>query len=113
MSYQILPTDTTPNQTFTAALTIGSSQKTLQFNLRYNEMAGYWVMTIIDPSSGSMLLDSLPLVTGDYPAANLLGQYGYLGLGSLCLINASNTTKIDYPDDSNLGTDFVLVWGSE
>lgn len=65
-------------------------------------------MSITD-SAGSLLLDVVPLVTGDYPAANLLKQYSYLNIGSAYIVPASNNL-IDNPDFTNLGTDYVLVW---
>ncbi len=110
MAFQVLPVDASPNQTFTSTLSIGGVNKRLSFGLSYNETGGYWVMRISDPASGAVLLDSLPLLPGEDPAANLLGQYAYLGIGSLYLVNQSNTPA-DRPDDKNLGTAFVLVWG--
>jgi len=73
-------------------------------------MANYWVATIADVSTGQIILDSLPLVTGQYPAANLLGQYAYLGLGSAVVLNMENS-PLDYPDSETLGTIFLLAWG--
>ena len=41
---------------------------------------------------------------------DLLGQFQHLGFGSAMVINAGNGS-LDSPDDSTLGSDFVLVWG--
>jgi hypothetical protein len=110
-TYQIIPLTNSPNQTFTTTLTIDSANVTLTMNLRYNVIAEYWVLTIINTSTQTILLDSIPFVTGDYPASNILGQYAYLEIGSAYIINTDNAT-LDYPDDStnSLGTDFILVW---
>lgn len=106
---QIIPLDNTPNQTFTAVVTVNGQNINLGFNLSFNETAGYWVMTIND-SNGVILVDSIPIVTGAKPAANLLEQYAYLDIGSAYLLNVTNS-PMDWPDDTNLGTDFVLAWG--
>ena len=97
-----------PNQTFQTTMEVNGKNLTLKFNVRYNEIAGYWVMTVMD-SQNNILLDSIPIITGVYPAANILGQYAYLLIGSAVVINNGNA-KLDSPDDSTLGTDFLLAW---
>lgn len=108
-SFQVIPLDPSPNQTFQIELYIDGELRLLQFFIRYNEMADYWVMNISDPSTGETLVDSIPFITGAYPAANLLGQHAYLGLGSAFIIQAGEVS-LDYPDDTDLGTDFLLLW---
>ena len=110
MADQIVPLTNSPNQEFQITLSIDGEDLTLGLSLRYNELAGYWIMAVDDQFS-NRLLDSVPLITGAWPAANILGQYAYLAIGSAFVINASNTTAMDYPDSTNLGTDFVLLWG--
>lgn len=109
MANQIIPLSTAPAQSLQVALSVDGRPITLRLTIRYNEMAGYWVMAIAD-STGVLLLDSIPLVTGSYPAANLLQQYAYLGIGSAYIINASGVAQ-DYPNATDLGSDFVLLWG--
>jgi hypothetical protein len=89
-------------------LSIDASIVRLHLRVRYLEVAGYWIMTIRDQQS-ALLIDSLPLVTGYYPAANLLQQYAYLAIGSAYLLNVSGTDE-DSPDSTNLGSSFLLVW---
>lgn len=105
----IIPLTTAPNQRLVINPLVDGTPITLNLVLSFNEMAQYWVMAIFDVA-GNPLLSSIPLITGSYPAANILGQYGYLGIGSAYVINASNST-LDYPNNTNLGTDFVLIWG--
>jgi hypothetical protein len=105
---QRVPLDNSPNQTFRVTLNVDGKSLTLNLSIRFNSMAGYWVMTIWD-ASGNMLLDSIPLLTGEWPAANLLAQYGYLKIGSAFVI--SNGAPIDYPDSTTLGNQFELWWG--
>jgi hypothetical protein len=105
---QILPLTSAANQTFTTQLTVDGNPLTLGIALSYSEMAGYWQMAISD-AAGNVLISSVPLITGWYPAANLLGQYGYLQIGSAYLLNTGNASD-DYPGLSNLDQ-FSLVWG--
>ena len=109
MSNQIIPLTTSPNQTIQVTLNINGENKTLELRIRYNEIARYWTMGIIEPSTGEYILDSIPLITGDYPSANILAQYAYLSIGAAYVMNVSNS-EMDWPDKTNLGTDFVLVW---
>jgi hypothetical protein len=77
-------------------------------NIRFNEIALYWVMSISD-TNGNLLLDCLPMTTGRYPAGNILQQHGSLGIGSAYMVDISGS-GIDYPDATNLGTAFLLLW---
>ena len=43
------------------------------------------------------------------PAGNILGQFGYMGLGGATIINVSGVAQ-DYPDNTDLGSDFNLLW---
>lgn len=106
---QIVPLTASPNQQFNVNLQVDGAPLTLELNLSWNEMAGYWVMSIAD-SKGNLLVDSLPLITGWYPAANLLAQFGYLKIGSAFILNQGNTFS-DYPTRNDLGSGFVLLWG--
>ena len=58
-----------------------------------------------------MLLANVPLLKGEGESANILYQFDYLGLGYLAVVDAAGSGA-DYPNAVQLGTDFVLVWGS-
>ena len=105
-----IPLTTDPNQTFSVTVPVNGENRNLILNIRYNGVAGYWFMSIKDKVTGNLLIDSLPLITGDYPSGDLLGQYEYLGLGSWTIVK-KGTVLTDYPDDTNLGTDFLLIAG--
>jgi Domain of unknown function (DUF6983) len=105
---QVIPLTTAPNQTFSVQLTVNSKPLTLNFSLSYSEMAGYWQLAVSDVNS-NLLIASVPLITGWYPAANLLGQYQYLQIGSAYLLNTGNANT-DYPGYNNL-SQFSLMWG--
>lgn len=109
MSDQIIPLTSQPNQSFSVTLQVDGAALTLNLVLAWSEMAGYWVMSIFD-SNNNLLLDSLPLITGWYPAGNILAQYGYLKIGSAFVLNEGNSDS-DYPGRADLGTNFVLLWG--
>jgi hypothetical protein len=105
---QIVPLTCDPNQSFAATLMVDGANITLNLALNYNEIAGYWVMSIAD-SRNNPLVASVPLLCGAYPAANLLAQQAYLKIGSCYVINATNDPG-DHPDNTNLGSSFVLLW---
>jgi hypothetical protein len=105
---QLIPVTNAPDQTLSVSLSIDSRILTVGLRLRYSEVAGYWVLSISD-RTGNLLVDSVPVVCGWYPAANLLQQYAYLQIGSLFCINASSSNQ-DYPDQTTLGQDFLLLW---
>lgn len=102
----VLPLTTSPNQTFTSTIPIDGNKIKFNFFLRYNTEAGYWVLDISD-SSNTSLLASVNLVCG----LNLLEQYSYLKIGSAYIVKVDNSLVDDIPNEYNLGTDFVLVWG--
>jgi hypothetical protein len=105
---QIVPLTSAPNQSFATTLQVDGAPLTLNLTIRWNEMAGYWVMSISD-SADDLLLDGIPLITGWYPAGNLLAQYNYLHIGSAFIINVGNSNS-DYPGQNDLGSAFILVW---
>jgi hypothetical protein len=107
--YQIVPLSPLPNQTLTAQLQVDGNAISLNLSIRWSTMAGYWVMSV-SSSQNNLLLDSVPMVTGWYPAANILAQYGYLAIGSAYLLNLGNDDS-DYPGLTDLGSAFVLLWG--
>lgn len=109
MSDQIIPLTSSPNQSFAVTLQVDGNALTLNLVIRWSEMAGYWVMTIKD-AAGNLILDSIPLLTGWYPGANILAQYEYLKIGAAYILNEGISTS-DYPGRNDLGTNFVLLWG--
>ncbi len=108
MATQIIPLVQAPNQTFTVQLSVDGAPLTLNLTLGFSVMAGWWQMSIANVQK-QMLVSSVPLITGYYPCANLLAQYGYLAIGSAYLLN-TGASGTDYPGLTNL-TDFILLWG--
>src|SRR5579863_9981286 len=89
MSLQMIPLSTAPNQQFTALLNVDGAPLTVNVTVKYNEMAQYWILSISD-SNNNLLVDSVPALTGSYPAANILEQQRYLGIGAWYIVNVSN-----------------------
>jgi hypothetical protein len=108
MSNQVIALSNNPNQTFALQLTVNEASLTLNIALSFSYMAGYWQMTIYD-AQGNLLLSGLPLITGLWPAANILSQYQYLNIGSCYLLNTGNA-PVDYPGIDDIGQ-FSLLWG--
>lgn len=112
MTYARIPLTTAPNQTLNCKVTVGGKNISLRLFLRYLDVYEYWVMDIIDQTTGVAILTALPLVPGNYPAANILDSYEYLGLGNAYLLKASDTSQ-EYPDNTTLGNIWVLAWGDD
>lgn len=111
MANQIIPLSSNPNQKLNLNLSVDGAALTLRLTMRFNEMANYWVATIFD-GVGNLLLDSIPFMTGSFPSGNVLRPFGYLKIGSAYLLNNQTTAPLsDYPNASNLGSQFVLLWG--
>ena len=111
MPAQILPLTSAPNQGLTASLNVNGGTVNLQIILNFNEMGGFWVLSISD-RNGVPLLNSVPLITGAYPGANILAPYQYLEIGSAYVINTSGVIVPDFPNSTDLGAtgDFALLW---
>jgi len=107
----ILPSTSDPNQNFRCVIPVDDRNIALLFDMNFNTVAGYWVMSITDDLTGEMLISGLPLIAGQYPSANLLSQYTYLQIGSACMVKINPDNPDDMPNGNNLGTDFLLVWG--
>jgi hypothetical protein len=103
---QLIPLDNAPNQTWQVSVSVNGAVQTFFVILRYNEIAGYWAMTIED-SNQNLLVDSLPLLTG----LNLLRQFQSLQIGSVFILNVSGVAQ-DSPDNTDLGSDFQMIWAN-
>jgi len=107
----VIPLTTDPNQSFTSVIPIDGDNRRLNIDLRYNEIAKYWCMTIHDPELRRVLIDSLPLLIGEFPVADLFQQYQHLGLGSATIVAVGPTEPNTNPCDETLGSSYVLAWG--
>lgn len=105
---QIIPLSTAPNQLMRITLLVDGNQTILELGFSFNTALNVWVMSVSDRNS-NLLISCVPLLTGVWPAANILAPYAYMQLGSAFVINTDGQGP-DNPDDSTLGSDFVLLW---
>ena len=105
---QLIALTNAPNQQFLVQLVVDGQPLTLSLTVSWQTMAGYWQLSVADINN-NLLIASVPMLTGDYPAANMLAQYGYLKIGSAYLLNTGNS-PLDYPDSASLNL-FSLLWG--
>ena len=101
-----IPLSIDPNQTFTTTISGTTKNLTLGFTISWNAQAGYWVMGIFQPQTGEPLVQNIAML----PDYNLIGQYPYLGIGTVAaLLNIGDPTIL-VPDDTNLVSNFALYW---
>lgn len=100
----IIPITATPNRKFSSKIPVDGKNTVLQFETQYNELAGYWMVTISD-SRGKNLISCHPVI----PAQNILEQYAYLEIGSAYIVPAQ-TVKEQWPSENTLATNWYLVW---
>lgn len=110
-NYCMIPLTTEPNQQMQVKVPINKENISFLLTIRYNSITQYWNMDIADGNTGEIILSGLLLLVSEYPAANLLEQYSYLNIGSMYVVKVNESIKKENPDNTNLGTDFVLIWG--
>jgi hypothetical protein len=98
------------SNSFPVTLQVDGASLTLNLYLRFNRIAGYWVMDVLSEQQVELLV-SIPLLTGDYPAANILMPYGYLKIGSAYVIKIASTAD-DWPGALDFANgNHQLWWG--
>lgn len=107
MAVQKLEITNEYNQRISTTVEVDSAMIDIEIFLEYNKMAGYWVASLKDVAKDQLVISSMPLLASQ----NLLGQYGYLELGSSAVVNIAGDSDDDL-DDSNFGTDFIWCWGN-
>jgi hypothetical protein len=105
---QLIAISNAPNQSLAASVNVNGGTVSLRLSLYWNRIGGFWSMDVFD-SLGNPLVSSVPLITGSWPAANILKPYQYLEIGSAFVINNGGNST-DYPNNINLGTGFQLLW---
>lgn len=106
----LIPLTNDPDQSFTITLPIDGKNITFDLRLRYNTEAKFWWLSITDSTTDVILLDSLPLLTGNFPAANILEPYKYMNIGSIVIV-PNGSTALGDPNDENLATGYYMLWG--
>lgn len=111
MAWHVIPLDTTPDQEFDVSVDVGGENIYLLLHLRFNTEGQFWKMDVSDGKTRKMLISGVPLVTGEYPSADLMRQFQHLGIGSAVIVQNSDLTEENIPGLFDLGTDFLLLWG--
>ena len=109
--YQTIPPPSSFNERKIVTVEVDGVKHTIRIRLRFMESLGLWHMSIYNPSNGACMAESIPLLTGMYPAADLLGPYGSLGIGSACIVPLVKNPTTPNPSRTNFGTEYALVWG--
>ncbi len=105
-----IPLSNYPNQTFTCNVPVNGENKNFRFELWYNYDAKYWLLSLFDINSNSYLVSNLPLLVTYGEWANMFYQIDYMKIG-ICFIVPSESGRTDNPDDTNLGTSYLMIWG--
>lgn len=105
---QIVPITSDPNQSIRASLIVNGDALILNLTIYWNAYGQFWQMNVADQTGNDLVL-GVPLLSGVWPAANVLAPYEYLVIGAAYLINLDGAAT-DLPDDSNLGTAWALLW---
>lgn len=102
----LIPITNSPNQTFTSTIPVNGKKLKLRFFIRYNTEQKCWIMNLRNESN-EILVSAIPLVCG----LNILEQQSYLNIGSCYVVKIEDNIKRDRPNEYDLGTNFILVWG--
>ena len=106
----IVPIDNTPNHSFTCLIPVDNANRTFYLKLMYNNVADYWEMDVGDADTGESLICGMPLLSGEYPAANLLEPWTALSIGSAVIVPIGTATSSSNPNLESLGASYALVW---
>ena len=92
-------------------LTIDGNTFSVRIELQYFQRTDKWYLSIYDAVSGSAILTFIPLRSSAAGRMNdLLGQFEYLGMGSIFCFQASQDAPSFDPSGTSLGS-WSLYWG--
>lgn len=109
--YTVIPSPTSRNEWQTITVQPDGTKKTVQLRFHFVDTKGIWNLSIYDPKTGACMAECIPLLSGLYPSADILGPFGALGIGSACIVPLVTSPTTEHPSETNFGTEFVLVWG--
>ena len=114
MPWVVIPVTSDPDNTM-AVINVDINGERMQFlfRFRFNVSMEYWFMDVSNAVDGTPYLSGIPLVTGEYPAADLLEQFHYKGIGRAVIVKMMDTPTTDIPKEKNLGVEFTLSWGDD
>lgn len=107
-----IPLNNSPNQRFYASVPINGENREFKFNLWYNSIAEYWLISVEDMVSGEKMFDNLPLLVSYGRFEDILCQLKYKQIGLAGVLPKVANFQKSMPDDTNLGTGYILIWGN-
>lgn len=97
------------NQLDRTVVEIDGKNRTLFIKLRWHKKISRWMMSVFDEANNPVLRN-IPIVGGfDYPSADLLYQFYYLGIGHAASFPFEDDPSTENPSYNNLG--FGKEWG--
>ena len=105
-----IPLNPYPNQKFQCRVPINGTNKNFEFGLWYNEQAGYWLLSLIDVDTETLIFDNLPLLSSGIYFHDILHQLDYKRIG-MCMVVPVINDKRSMPNDKNLGSGYIMIWG--
>ena len=97
-------------QSISLTLTVSSTTKRVNLELRYLYKTDMWYTSLYDVETGEAYLTYVPLLAslpGEF--TNLWEQYWYKRIGMLACIPAVDNPKTTNPSKDNLN-EFAIVW---
>lgn len=104
-----IPLTNSPNQNFGVTVPVNGKNMDFNITLNYNEQAQYWAMTVTDALTNEIYFSQLPMLFSFVEYANIITQLSYKLIGSI-YITAITETELSRPNDSDIGTYYILVW---
>lgn len=105
-----IPVSNYPNQTFVTTVPVNGQNKSFKFHLWYNYKSEYWLLTLSDVETETVIFENLPLVSSNGQFYNILSQLQHLCIG-MCIMLPVVDDKKSQANDKNLGTSYVMIWG--
>ncbi len=105
----VIPVTNQPNQTFQVPIPRETQNINLQFYFAWNDIAGYWMLSIFNLDTNTGMVQNVPIVTGTYPVFDIMRPYQYLDIGHCYLAKLSSVQR-DAPNAEDWGTNFALIW---
>ena len=97
------------NQTHIITLSPDNTPIRLLLTLRYHESPQKWFLSLSDPSTSALLVNSVPLISSNLAINDFLTPFRHLVPGSLFLIPHTKNPSSPDPGKTNL-SEFDLVW---
>ena len=107
----VVPLTNSPNQSFYSSIPINGENREFKLELWYNYEANYWLLSATDLMANKKLFTNLPLLVSYGRFANILCQLAYKQIGFSGVLPRVSEFPESMPDDENLGTSYILIWG--